>query len=165
MKNIKMSEILEVRDLNFRDVLGFKGAEKVIDLLSECVEKDYSIVCYGVQGTGKTLVLKTLLYQLGIFDEKITCDDCSTDKEIRSVATGKFRYATVYGDKTEDLVERLTEAYGKANKIILVKCENVIHDGNSKKCVTSLDEIVNNEGNISTVNLISSDKGKYHINH
>ena len=155
MRHINQEEIFEVRDLNFREVIGCKKPEKLLDFIKEEVDSGYKVICFGKQGSGKTLILKTILYQLGLFDEKATADDCDEARDIKNIANGKYKYSTITADSCEDVVQKFRDNNSDYSNIILIQCEVVFDNKTEKyiKKITSVSEVLNIDGELINIYL------------
>ena len=150
MRHIKQEEILEVRDLNFREVIGCKKPEKLLDFIKGEVDSDYKIICFGKQGTGKTLILKTILYQLGLFDENATVDNCDTERDIKNIANGRYKYTTISAESCDDVVNKFRDTDSNFSNLILIECDSVLDTKTNKytKKIVGVTEILHKDGEL-----------------
>lgn len=159
-RQITRTQVSEVRDYPMETLLGVKGASKAAEVIREVTKKgNAKICCIGKQGTGKTMMLKSILYDLGCFEEKEAYDEAQIREDFKLALSRKCKYFTVAAADVNELLTILREHHkGSLPSMLVVTCA-LNKDG--KKHVSSIDEITELDGETVINNIITIHKDKY----
>lgn len=159
-RQITRTQVSEVRDYPMETLFGVKGASKAAEVIREVAKKGKAkICCIGEQGTGKTMMLKSILYDLACFEEKEAYDEAKSSEDFKLALSRKCKYFTVAAADVNELITILREHHkGTLPSMLVVTCSLT---ENGKKHVSSIDEITEFEGETVVNNIITIHKDKY----
>lgn len=160
MKYIKRAEVAEVREYTVESLLGVKGASTVASLIKQAAKtKNIKVVCTGEQGAGKTLLLKTILNEIGYFEESEVCDEVITAKDFEYALSDKCKYFTSACMDITELVGRMEETsnYNISENYLVLNC---VKDNNGKRYVKNIYEIttINNDRVVKEIVVIHKER-------
>lgn len=161
IKNITKEDVRETREIKLEDLVGVKGASKAVSIIREANKRDLRIACIGTQGSGKTLVLKSILFDKGYFNETETCDNANDTKTLEFANSEHCKYFTSSVDSVENLIDKIKSLTGRE---IVRDCIVITRDINDKgiKYVKSIDEITSFDGVNIINNIMTIHKDKCH---
>lgn len=161
MKYIKRAEVAEVRDYTVESLLGVKGASTVASLIKQAAKtKNIKVVCTGEQGAGKTLLLKTILNEIGYFEESEVCDEVITAKDFEYALSDKCKYFTAGYKNESDLISFIDATSDRELDCIIIKCAI---DLNGKRYVEKVIRLRKTDKDIYTDEIVIIHKGRYKI--
>lgn len=161
IRNITNEDVRETREIKLEDLVGVKGASKAVAIIKEANEKDLRIACVGTQGSGKTLVLKAILFDKGSFDVAETCDNANNKETLEFANSTKCKYFTSSAKSAEELVDMIKTITGRET---VRDCVVITRDVTDKgvKFIKSIDEITTFDGVTTINNIMTIHKDKCH---
>ena len=163
MKHIKREEVSEVRDYKLEKILGVKGAITVAEFIKQSIKtKKIKVACIGEPGTGKTLVLKVLLNELGYVEESETCDNIKSKEDFEYATSNKCKYFTSACMDITELVDRLEETSNcniSENYLVL----DCVKDNNGERYVKAVYEITTINNDMVVKEIVVIHKERYRI--
>lgn len=161
VKNITKEDVRATRDIKFEELVGVKGASKAISTIREALDKDLRVACIGSQGSGKTLLLKAILFEKGEFNEDETCDNANDKDTLEFANSTHCKYFTSSAKSAEELVEMIKTLTDRETVRDCIVITRDLHS-NGTKYIKSIDEITTFDGVTVVNNVVSVVKDKCH---